>query len=96
MNNIKHALYLKIIKAADALMLTVPFLLCWFFYYADRLASPCSIFGGIGLSPPCFCSSIAVFGKVIRRFLGFIEPDFRDGLQSGRWPLFFLILFCMW
>ena len=55
MNNIKHALYLKIIKAADALMLTVPFLLCWFFYYADRFRS---IFGGIGLSPPCFCSSM--------------------------------------
>ncbi len=68
MNNIKHALYLKIIKAADALMLTVPFLLCWFFYYADRLASP-FYFWGNWLVAALFLFVYAVFGKVYDAFL---------------------------
>ena len=68
MNNTKHALYLKIIKAADALMLTVPFLLCWFFYYADRLASP-FYFWGNWLVVALFLFVYAVFGKVYDAFL---------------------------
>lgn len=35
-----HNALLKSIKFLDVLMLTVPFALCWYLYYADRIADP--------------------------------------------------------
>lgn len=40
MSKFKHNLALKIVKILDAILVTVPFAGCWFFYYADRVASP--------------------------------------------------------
>lgn len=40
MSKFKHDLLLRIVKIADTVMITIPFALCWYFYYADRIASP--------------------------------------------------------
>lgn len=36
----KHNLLLRIVKILDAAMITVPFSLCWFLYYAKRVDNP--------------------------------------------------------
>ena len=40
MTRFKHDLILRIIKALDAVLMTVPFALCWYLYYAKHIASP--------------------------------------------------------
>lgn len=40
MTKLKHDLMLRCVKAADIIMIIIPFALCWFLYYADRVASP--------------------------------------------------------
>ena len=36
----KHDILLRAVKIMDAVMMTIPFLLCWYLYYAERVASP--------------------------------------------------------
>ena len=40
MTRFKHDLILRIIKIMDAVLMTVPFALCWYLYYAKHIASP--------------------------------------------------------
>ena len=40
MNKIKHSLALRIAKMIDAIMITVPFAMCWYLYYAERIDAP--------------------------------------------------------
>lgn len=40
MTKFKHDLMLRFVKVADAILVTIPFALCWMLYYADRVASP--------------------------------------------------------
>lgn len=40
MNKVRHSLVLRIAKMIDAIMITVPFVLCWYLYYAERVDTP--------------------------------------------------------
>lgn len=40
MSQFEHDVVLRAVKAIDAVMITVPFLLCWYLYYADKVVSP--------------------------------------------------------
>lgn len=40
MADMKREVILKIVKALDAVLLTVPFAVCWYGYYASRIAAP--------------------------------------------------------
>lgn len=40
MKNLKHNLALRVIKMIDAVMITIPFIIAWCLYYAQRVASP--------------------------------------------------------
>lgn len=40
MSKFKHDLLLRLIKLVDAVLMTIPFALCWYLYYSDRTASP--------------------------------------------------------
>lgn len=40
MKNVKRNLILKIVKALDAVLLTIPFIFSWYMYYAPRTVSP--------------------------------------------------------
>ena len=39
-NNTRHRLWLRSIKFLNAILITIPFALCWYLYYAERLYSP--------------------------------------------------------
>lgn len=39
-NKFRHGLILRIAKVIDAAMVTVPFVLCWYLYYAERVDEP--------------------------------------------------------
>lgn len=36
MSKFKHDLLLRLIKLVDAVLMTIPFALCWYLYYSDR------------------------------------------------------------
>lgn len=38
--NTRHKLWLRVIKTINVILITIPFALCWYFYYAGRLYSP--------------------------------------------------------
>ena len=40
MKNLKHDLGLRIVKLIDVLLVTVPFAMCWYMYYAQGIESP--------------------------------------------------------
>ena len=40
MTKFKHDLLLRIVKVLDAALITIPFALCWYLYYAERVYSP--------------------------------------------------------
>lgn len=40
MTKFQHDLSLRMVKAANGVMMTLPFALCWYLYYANRTASP--------------------------------------------------------
>ena len=40
MDKLMHNLFLQIIKLLDVILITIPFALCWHFYYASRTAAP--------------------------------------------------------
>lgn len=67
MPRFKHDLLLRIVKVLDAMMLTVPFALCWYLYYADKIASPFYFKGNV-LIVALFFILYIMFGRVYNAF----------------------------
>lgn len=67
MSRFKHDLLLRIVKVLDAVLLTVPFALCWYLYYAERIASP-FYFKGSLLIVALFFVLYIMFGRVYHAF----------------------------
>ena len=68
MTRIKHDLILRIIKIMDAVLMTVPFALCWYLYYAKHIASPFYVKGDY-LVVALFFVLFIIFGRVYDAFL---------------------------
>jgi len=68
MTRFKHDLILRIIKIMDAVLMTVPFALCWYLYYAKRIASPFYAKGDY-LVVALFFVLFVIFGRVYDAFL---------------------------
>lgn len=65
MTRFKHDLILRIIKILDAVLVTVPFALCWYLYYAKHIASPFYAKGDY-LVVALFFVLFIIFGQRIR------------------------------
>ena len=63
MTRFKHDLILRIMKTLDAVLVTVPFALCWYFYYAKHIASPFYAKGDY-LVVALFFVLFIIFGRV--------------------------------
>ena len=63
MTRFKHDLILRIIKIVDAVLMTVPFALCWYLYYAKHIASPFYAKGDY-LMVALFFVLFIIFGRV--------------------------------
>ena len=68
MTRFKHDLILRIIKIMDAVLVTVPFALCWYLYYAKHIASPFYAKGDY-LVVALFFVLFITFGRVYDAFL---------------------------
>lgn len=68
MTRFKHDLILRIIKIMDAVLMTVPFALCWGLYYAKHIASPFYAKGDY-LVVALFFVLFVIFGRVYDAFL---------------------------
>lgn len=68
MTRFKHDLILRIIKIMDAVLVTVPFALCWYLYYAKHIASPFYAKGDY-LVVALFFVLFIIFGRVYDAFL---------------------------
>ena len=68
MTRFKHDLILRIIKIMDAVLVTVPFALCWYLYYAKHIASPFYAKGNY-LVVALFFVLFIIFGRVYDAFL---------------------------
>lgn len=68
MSEFKHDVVLRAVKVADAVMITVPFLLCWYFYYADKVASPYYAKGNY-LIVALYFALYTIIGRVYDSFL---------------------------
>lgn len=68
MTRFKHDLILRIIKTLDAILMTVPFALCWYSYYAKHIASPFYAKGDY-LVVALFFVLFIIFGRVYDAFL---------------------------
>ena len=68
MTRFKHDLILRIIKTLDAVLMTVPFALSWYSYYAKHIASPFYAKGDY-LVVALFFVLFIIFGRVYDAFL---------------------------
>lgn len=68
MTRFKHDLILRIIKIMDAVLMTVPFAVCWYLYYAKHIASPFYAKGDY-LVVALFFVLFIIFGRVYDAFL---------------------------
>ena len=68
MTRFKHDLILRIIKIMDAVLVTVPFALCWYLYYAKHIASPFYAKGDY-LVVALFFVLFIIFGRLYDAFL---------------------------
>lgn len=68
MSKFKHDLLLRIVKIADAVLVTIPFALCWLLYYASRVDSPFYAKGNV-LMIALFFVLYIIFGRVYDAFL---------------------------
>ena len=68
MTRFKHDLILRIIKTLDTVLMTVPFALCWYLYYAKHIASPFYAKGDY-LVVALFFALFIIFGRVYDAFL---------------------------
>ena len=74
----KHDLLLRIVKTLGAMMITVPFALCWYLYYGKDVVSPFYAKGNFMMIALFFVLFI-VFGRVYGAFLMSMQ-DLRDCL----------------
>lgn len=68
MSKFKHDLLLRIVKVADAVLITIPFAMCWLLYYASRVDAPFYAKGNVLMIALFFILYIA-FGRVYDAFL---------------------------
>lgn len=67
MTKFKHDLLLRIVKILDAALITIPFALCWYLYYAERVYSPFYSKGNI-LVVALFFVAYITFGLIYDAF----------------------------
>ena len=67
MTKLRHDLMLQIVKLMDAALVTVPFALCWYLYYAQRVAAPLYKLGDY-LIVALFFILYITFGRVYDAF----------------------------
>ena len=67
MTKFKHDLLLRIVKILDAALITIPFALCWYLYYAERVYSPFYSKGNI-LVVALFFVAYITFGRIYDAF----------------------------
>lgn len=68
MTRFSHDLILRMIKLLDAVLVTIPFAMCWYLYYAKRVASPYYAKGDY-LVVALFFVLFIIFGRVYDAFL---------------------------
>lgn len=68
MTRFRHDLILRMIKLLDAVLVTIPFAMCWYLYYAKRVASPYYANGDY-LVVALFFVLFIIFGRVYDAFL---------------------------
>lgn len=66
MTRFRHDLILRMIKLLDAVLVTIPFAMCWYLYYAKRVASPYYAKGDY-LVVALFFVLFIIFGRVYYR-----------------------------
>ncbi len=67
MSKFQHDLSLRVVKLANSVMITLPFVLCWYWYYADRIVSPFYAKGDFMLIA-LYLLLYIVFGRVYDAF----------------------------
>lgn len=67
MTKFKHDLLLRIVKVLDAALITIPFALCWYLYYAERIYSSFYSKGNI-LVVALFFVAYITFGRIYDAF----------------------------
>ncbi len=65
--NMRHQLWLRTIKLLNAVLITVPFGICWYRYYAERLYSPFYAKGDM-LVVALFLILYIIFGRIYSGF----------------------------
>lgn len=68
METFRHDLALRIVKLLDAVMITLPFTACWYWYYAERIVAPYHFRGNM-LMVALFFILYIVIGRVYDGFL---------------------------
>ena len=68
MTRFRHDLILRLVKIMDAVLVTIPFALCWYLYYAKHIASPFYAKGDY-LVVALFFVLFIIFGRVYDAFL---------------------------
>lgn len=68
MTRFRHDLILRMTKLLDAVLVTIPFAMCWYLYYAKRVASPYYAMGDY-LVVALFFVLFIIFGRVYDAFL---------------------------
>ena len=65
--NTRHRLWLRSIKFVNAIMITIPFAICWYVYYAPRLWAPFHA-NGDRLVVAMFLALYIIFGRIYSGF----------------------------
>lgn len=94
----KHDLLLRIVKTLGAIMITVPFALCWYLYYGKDVVSPFYAKGNFMMIALFFVLFI-VFGRVYGAFLMSMqrisEIVYALFLAAGATDLIMYIVICL-
>ena len=72
MSKFKHDLLLRLIKLVDAVLMTIPFALCWYLYYSDRTASSFDEKGNL-IVVLLFLVLFIIFGRIYDAFMMSIQ-----------------------
>ena len=72
MSKFKHDLLLRLIKLVDAVLMTIPFALCWYLYYSDLTASPFDAKGNL-IVVLLFLVLFIIFGRIYDAFMMSIQ-----------------------
>ena len=84
MTRFRHDLILRMIKLLDAVLVTIPFAMCWYLYYAKRVASPYYAKGDY-LVVALFFVLFIIFGRVYDAFLMPDHAADTDALMLSIW-----------